>query len=419
MERGNIMCNKTIKNSFLPCQVSLILITALGILTILASCGGGDNDSYIGDFWVPTDVIITDIDNDGDNDIIKLAMWSSKSDQGHLGVYRQSNNGTFTTSSDYIVGGYPWQLVVGDINNDGLPDLLATEPDSSGVWLILQDTDNIGKFLSAKQYEINGYIEYGAIDDLNSDGESEILISDSGKSSNRMVMLNNDPANINILLPQTDIIFPGAPSNIATGDLNGDGLTDLLTWVYLEPSGYTPNGVLAVRFQQPDGALGPVTTLAPQKGLNVNYLSIADYNGDGANDIFVLFTTSGDNSQTKFTVILQGHNPGEFGQPVDTDFTITGPDDAVIADLNGDGLPELATVGFLESSINLFVQGGNGTFSWRRQYDFPSEVARITAGDLDGDGLNDLAVLDDENEVYVLIQSHNSKGTFNSPELMQ
>jgi hypothetical protein len=62
----------------------------------------------------------------------------------------------------------------------------------------------------------------------------------------------------------------------------------LLAWIYLERSGYTPNGVLGISFQQPGGVLGPMTTLAPQTGLNAEYLSIADYNGDGANDLFVL-----------------------------------------------------------------------------------------------------------------------------------
>jgi len=42
----------------------------------------------------------------------------------------------------------------------------------------------------------------------------------------------------------------------------------------------------------------------------------------------------------------------------------------------------------------------------------------IAAGDMDGDGLNDLVVFGGENECYILIQSHSNKGTFDSPVLL-
>jgi hypothetical protein len=64
----------------------------------------------------------------------------------------------------------------------------------------------------------------------------------------------------------------------------------------------------------------------------------------------------------------------------------------------------------------LFIQSGGGAFSLAQVYDMPISVSRVAAGDIDGDGLNDLVVLGGETECMVLIQSHSMKGTFNSPK---
>jgi len=403
-----------------------MLVIAFGLITIVASGGGGDGDGgWLDDaypMWLPTDVVVTDIDDDGDNDILTLAMLSTSDthDEGHIYVYRQTSQGNFSQPDDYIVGQYPWQLVVGDINNDELPDLLATDVGFDCAWLMLQNSNIVGQFLSAQKINTGRGPYYAAIDDLNNDDKSEIAISDNSKNSYRMAMYYNDAVNQDVLLPAEDFILPGSSSNIATGDLNGDSLTDLLIWTYLEPSGYTPNGVLSISFQQPDGTLGPVSTLAPQKGYNVGYISIDDYNGDDANDIFVLFTPSSSDYKAKLTVLLQNSQPGTFAEPVDTSLSGVGfLDDAVVADLNGDDRPDLAFTEFNESRLKLFKQDGSGSFSLEEVYDLPIDVGNIAAGDIDGDGLNDIAVLGGENECYTLIQSHSNKGTFNSPELLQ
>jgi hypothetical protein len=423
------MLNNNNMHSRLLRYSSPVLVIAFGIVTIVASGGGDDDPFNIYPLWVPTDVVVTDIDGDGHNDILTVAMLSTSesNDAGHIYVYKQTSQGKFSQPSDYIVGQYPWQLVVGDINNDDLPDLLATDVGLDCAWLMLHNTNSIGQFLSAQKINTGGMPYYAAIDDLNNDEKSEIAISDVSNNSNRMLMIYHDPENQDTLLPTTDFILPGASDYIATGDLNGDGLADLLTWVYLEASGYTPNGVLAISFQQADGTLGPVTTLAPQRGLNVGYLSINDYNGDGANDIFVFFTPFSGDYKTKFTVLLQKSQPGTFAEPVDTDLSnIRGTDDAVIADLNDDGQPELAVTGLdtlingdVDTHLNLFVQSGSGAFSLADVYKMSIMIAHIASGDIDGDGLNDLVVFGGENECNVLIQSHSNKGTFNSPEPVQ
>ena len=405
--------------------ICISCVIMFGFISIIGTGGGGDY-SWLFPLWVETDVVVSDIDVDGRNDVLTLARLSTSESnkEGHLRVYRQIDQGGFSAPSTYIIGEYPWQLVVSDVDGDTLPDLLVTDPDLEDVRLLMQDPDSNGQFLPPLQIASGMRAYETAVADFNNDSTSDIAIVDSHVGSNRIVMLYQDPVNQGMFLTAVDLMLPGSSSNIAAGDLDGDGLADLLTWIYLERSGWTPNGVLAISLQQPNGTLGQITTLAPQTGLNVGVLSIADYNGDGANDLFVFFTPSSADYKAKLTVVLQESVPGTFAAPVDTSLAgIRGIDDAVVADLNGDGRPDFAVVGFfpegspskVKSRLNLFTQSGGGAFSLTGVYNMPISVSRVAAGDIDDDGLNDLVVLGSENQSMVLIQSHNMMGTFNPP----
>ena len=411
-------------------EKSIAIIAFLSVVSLMTGCGGGDDNSWLFPLWVETDVVVTDIDGDSRADVVTLAQLSTSMSQreGRLSVYRQTSPGLFAPPDTYTVGTYPWKLSVGDINGDMLPDLVVTDPDGRAVWLLLQDLDNKGRFLSPQQIA-SGILAYeAAIADLNGDGVPDIAIADDLKVSRRMVLLYQNPANRGTFLPAMDFTLPGTPFSLAAGDLNGDGRADLFSWIYLASSGYTPNGELAINLQQANGTLGPTTTMAPQTGLNVGLLAIADYNGDGRNDLFTFFTPFSSDYNAKLTVQLQGAAPGTFLAPVDTSLAgVEGINGATIADLNGDGRPDVATAGFfpvgspskIKSRLNWFTQSGNGAFVVAGSYDMPIAVSRVAAGDIDGDGLNDLLVLGDNNQCLVLIQSHTVSGTFNAPQTLR
>lgn len=398
-------------------------ITFLGI--VLTGCSGGsDSYSWLFPLWVETDVVAADIDGDGRTDIISLAMLSTDMSQreGRLVVYRQTGPEVFTPPDTYVVGIYPWKLAAGDIDGDGLPDLVVSDTDGHAVWLLLQNPGDKGKFLSPQKLAGATNIYDAALADLNGDEAPDIAIADRLTDSNQIMLLYQNPAQRGTFLPAVDLVLPGTPSNLATGDLNDDGRADLFMWLYLASSGYTPNGELAISLQQSDGTPGPVVQLAPQTGRNVGLLAIADYNGDGRNDLFAFFTPFSSDYDAKLTVLLQESQPGTFSTPVDTSLAgIKGIDDAAVADLNGDGRPDVAVVGFFpmgQSRLNLFTQTGGGAFALASSYDLPIAVSRVAASDIDGDGLIDLIALGGNNRCLVLIQSHTLPGTFNRPQAL-
>ena len=388
---------------------------------LLWGCGGGGGDtSLFFPLWIPTDVVVTDVDGDGRADVVTLAHVSTSMSQGEgrLVVYRQTSPGTFALPESYVVGLFPWKLATGDVDGDGLTDLVVTDVDGRAVWLLRQDPLRKGRVLPPRQVASGIYAYEAAVADLNGDGASDIAIADDLQGSNRMVLLYQDPAQRGTFLPEVNFTLPGTPFNVTAGDLNGDGRADLFTWIYLASSGYTPNGELAISLQQPDGTLGPVTTMAPQTGLNAGLLAIADYNGDGKNDLFAFFTPFNADYKAKLSVLMQGQQPGTFTAPVDTSLAgIRGIDGATVADLNGDGRPDVAVAGFFPggSRLNLFTQSGGGAFALAGVYTMPIAVSRVAAGDINGDGLNDLVVLGGDNRCLVLIQSPTLPGTFSGP----
>lgn len=403
----------------------------------LAACGagGGDDDSWLYPIRVSTDVLVADVDGDGRNDVITLAQLSTSSSQrrGQLQVHLQKSPGVFSPAQLYNVGVYPWKLALGDINGDGAPDLVVADVGSSSttasgaVWKLLQDVSNRGQFLPPQALLSNLKQPYGiVIGDVNNDARQDIVIANAPTLGTGATALYQNPASPGTFLAPSLIALPGNATAVALGLLNGDGLNDLVFRVFLSQTNYAPNTTLAIRYQQTGGLLAPAVTLSSQTGLNTALLSIADDNADGVRDVVEFFTPSSTDYRAKITTLLQSNPAGSFAA-VDTSLTgVQGLDGGVVADLNGDGLPDFASVGFypvgspstVYSSLNIFRQNGSGAFALTTTLAMSFSASRVTAGDVNGDGLNDLVVFGGNNQVIVLYQSAAVRGTFLAPQFL-
>ena len=376
--------------------------------------GGGDTD-WLYPLWVPTDVAVADVDGDGRADILTLAQWAASQNQrdGRLIVHLQTSPGSFTTTQTAIVGEYPWRLAVDDLDGDGAVDVAVVDGEGSrGVWVLLQDPGHRGRLLPAREVASGIGAFDVAIADLNGDGASDLAVANSTTGSARLDRLYQDPAQRGSFRPAVALTVPGtATTGVAAGDLDGDGRSDLAMTVALPRDGYTPNSGMGISLQRPDGTMGPVVTMAPQRGLNVARMKVADYDGDGQNDLFAYFTPFSTDYNAKLMVLLQGPVRGQFSAPVDTFMKdLKGIDDAVIADLDGDRRPDAAVAGFfpvgspsvVHARINRFTQSGAGAFALVSSGDLSIEASRVTAGDVDGDGRNEVVVLGSEDRFLVL-----------------
>ena len=154
----------------------------------------------------------------------------------------------------------------------------------------------------------------------------------------------------------------------------------------------------------------PVQYTVGQVGQGAESIAVADLNGDGKPDL-VLATTGA------FTVdVLLGNGNGTFQAA--QNFGAGGvPESVVAGDLNGDGKTDLVVTDPQNNSLGVLLGNGDGTFQTVQLIAVGSTPDHLALGDFNGDGKTDVAVTDYvnfQNDVSVLLG--NGDGTFQAPQ---
>jgi len=120
------------------------------------------------------------------------------------------------------------------------------------------------------------------------------------------------------------------------GDLNGDGILDLVTANF---AGYGV-GSAVVRLGQDNGTFGLATEYLTEGSASYS-LTLGDINGDGNLDLI----TAGTSGSAGQTTIRLGRGDGTFGSASQYTQESNETWGVALGDLNGDGVPDLVTVG--------------------------------------------------------------------------
>ena len=183
---------------------------------------------------------------------------------------------------------------------------------------------------------------------------------------------------------------PGGLSVLSVGDLNGDGRLDLVT------ASTTP--AVTVFLGAGDGTF--LTGIAHPVDGPVDDLAIADLDQDGKLDVVTVdvSASSVDGGGPKASVLL-GKGDGTLGSqavlPVANDAT-----SVAIADFNRDAKPDLVLA--TSAGASVLLSNGDGTFQGAVAYAAGTAPMTVAVGDLDGDGNPDLVVAEASARVYVL-----------------
>jgi Bacterial Ig-like domain (group 3)/FG-GAP-like repeat len=377
---------------------------------ISVALGNGDGTFQAASNYLPGGIntqssAAADVNNDGNLDLVVANECPSTGPctNGTVAVLLGNGSGTFQPPLSYSSGGIQADSVtVADLNDDGNKDIVvanycaSTDCSAASVGVLLGNGD--GTFQTAVTYNSGGYGAVSvAIKDVNGDNIPDIIVANSCVSSG-----NCSIGSVAILLGNGDGTFQSAVTynsggvfaeSVSVADLNGDNRPDLIVanscGQGLDCFDGPNTGGVAVLFNKGNGTFRPAVSYATG-GANAVSAAVADMNGDGKPDLVVAnncsiitFSTCPGGS----IAILLGIGNGKF-QPA-TAFTTPlaiGGGQLAVADFNGDGKPDVA------SGVARFLLLGNGDGTLQTPVYLGTSGSAVTTGFFNNDGTPDLAV---------------------------
>ncbi len=347
--------------------------------------------SDIGSFYSLT---LGDLNGDGVLDLVTAGIDSSYT--GFATVSLGTGTGTFgAPASFYTEGGNSWAVSLGDLNGDGVLDLLTAGENNGNGYATVKLGDGTGSFGAATSFQTEGRTSYAlSLGDLNGDGVLDLVTAgcDDGNNGIATVRLGDGTGSFGAA---TSFQTEGRTSYaLSLGDVNGDGVLDLVT-AGVDDGFY---GYATVRLGNGTGSFGAATSF--YTGIGNHALSLDDLNGDGALDL----VAAGVHSANGYATVMLGDGAGSFGA-VTSFQTESGRSHGLsLGDLNGDGVLDLVTAGH-DDSFNGFatVRLGDGTGSFGAATSFQTEGRTsyaLSLGDVNGDGVLDLVTAGFEDDYY-------------------
>lgn len=352
----------------------------------------------------PYSIAIQDMNGDGRPDICVANAGDT-----NVSVLLGNGDGTFKIPN--IVGNSPWGLASKDLDGDGLPDLVTANFMGNSVSVLKGNRD--GSFQMAKT--IPGLFNPRAlvIMDVNRDTVPDLAVANH-TAGTVSVLLGSPGANFSPPLPLKPLMQFRGPIAMASLDVNNDGNEDLAV-ANIYGTKEDDDGVLLL-LSRGDGTFQDPKKIPASAAVAV---ALSDMDGDGQFDLVV--AQLGRQAMPLMPAIppsvnvLRGNGRGDF--TFFTSVVLTGPNGMAIMDLNQDNHPDLVVTNFNgNGDVSVLLGKGDGTINSVKPYStgvngmnaLPGAVA---IGDVNGDGIPDLAVANDANaNVSVLLGK--GDGTF-------
>jgi hypothetical protein len=257
----------------------------------------------------PTAILIGDFNGDGWNDV------AVASESGQVAILLNNGNGLLTNPVFYYSGLHPSSLALADFNGDGIPDLVATNENGNDLSLFMGRND--GSFQTAVHFAAGSSPRSVVAADLNGDGLADLAVTDF--STNNVTVLLGD--GLGGFSAASSVPTGSGPSLLLAGDFNEDGAVDLAVENELD------NSVLLL-MGNGTGGFSRGTTFSGSVSFGLGHAV-----GGAHLDLLI---------QTKDALdIMQGEGDGTFTLGAELAAPAT-PQVLLIADLNGDGQPDIA-----------------------------------------------------------------------------
>jgi hypothetical protein len=348
----------------------------------------------------PEAVAIGDVNGDGRNDVVMTTSYSfDPVNDFKVFVYLQNANASLDTPIKYATSSTndcrATTVAIGDINHDGRNDVVIGDS-NCGIEVFTQNT--LGS--------LDTGVFYASIDtdkiriaDLNHDGLLDVV--GIGRAPNTIsVWLQNVGGTLD-----TPVVYNVAHNglvSLATGDVNNDGLDDIVFVSTFEPN-------LGVLTQNLDGTLNAPSYFSYTTDMLLSYpqsVAVGDINGDGLSDVVVTF--GGNSPNSKIGVFSQ--NALGTLDPVVNYSSYDVATQIQIADVTGDGRKDIIVFHNGWNALGVYQQQANGMLPDEHLYGIPlgstpmnnHNFQSMAVGDINGDGKNDVIFADDNFGLFTI-----------------
>ena len=211
---------------------------------------------------------VGDLNQDGKSDVVEIGNNGS----AVATVYLSNGDGTFDPGAQYTLNNYNVRITIADVNHDGKPDLLLVG-NYSPLQVFLGHGD--GTFASPLTGPTDTYIQTPAVADFDGDGKVDIAV---GTQSGMAFLAGNGDGTFQPAV-YSDQSFQFSAGALTSGDFNGDGKPDLLSY----PVDFTLGAAVIVG--NGDGTFLPPATY--NSLLFFGGFVGADFNGDHVSDVYI------------------------------------------------------------------------------------------------------------------------------------
>ncbi|MCU0426182.1 MAG: FG-GAP-like repeat-containing protein [Candidatus Kapabacteria bacterium] len=326
----------------------------------------------------PFDVALGDIDNDGDLDM-------AVANQAGNSVTIRLNDGrgdypTEAAGSPLAGIGGVTAVKFADVNNDGLLDLIAVANTANQVFVRL-NTGGGNFTMNAPGSPLTGLFNLpfnAALADFDADGDLDLAVSND-VGGNVIVRLNNGNGDFTTAAAGSPFAVAANTFGIAAGDVDNDGDIDIVA-----------AGLAAGAFVLYNDGTGrfPTSSLAFAGGTQVRSVTLGRVNNDDFLDL--VMANQGSNDVT----VRINDGFGGFGTASSLVMG-TAPRSAILADIDGDADLDLISANNDVQGVVIRRNDGTGNFAafgLNSPINFGSTTRNVAAGDVDGDGDLDLVV---------------------------